>query len=158
MISTANYVARKFGVRSAMPGFIAKKLCPSLVFIEPNFEKYSQISGLMKAVIGEYDPCFSSHSSDEVYFDLTEAAGRLVLFSKQPSKEISSMPVQSNFDLVQQNIAAKVDEDFENHPLPQALLEKIPLRLLRIAACAVLGKIRRRVFSATGGLTCSAGE
>jgi DNA polymerase kappa len=32
MCSTANYVARKFGVRSAMPGFIAKQLCPELIF------------------------------------------------------------------------------------------------------------------------------
>ena len=40
MISTTNYVARKYGVRSAMPGFIGKKLCPSLVFVAHNFEKY----------------------------------------------------------------------------------------------------------------------
>jgi DNA polymerase kappa len=44
MISTANYEARKFGVRSAMPGFIARKLCPSLVFIPCNFEKYKEVS------------------------------------------------------------------------------------------------------------------
>jgi DNA polymerase kappa len=44
MICTANYIARAFGVRSAMPGFIAKKLCPSLIFIEPNFDKYSAVS------------------------------------------------------------------------------------------------------------------
>jgi len=37
MISTANYVARKFGVRSAMPGFIAKRLCPDLIFLPHDF-------------------------------------------------------------------------------------------------------------------------
>jgi DNA polymerase kappa len=37
MISTANYVARKFGVRSAMPGFIAQKLCPNLILIPNHF-------------------------------------------------------------------------------------------------------------------------
>jgi len=37
MLSTANYVARKYGVRSAMPGFIAKKLCPELIIIKSNF-------------------------------------------------------------------------------------------------------------------------
>lgn len=37
MISTANYIARKYGVRSAMPGFIARKLCPNLVFKDHNF-------------------------------------------------------------------------------------------------------------------------
>ena len=40
MISTANYIARKYGVRSAMPGFIAKKLCPQLIFLPHNFKKY----------------------------------------------------------------------------------------------------------------------
>lgn len=37
MISTANYIARRFGVRSAMPGFIAKKLCPDLIFVKHEF-------------------------------------------------------------------------------------------------------------------------
>jgi DNA polymerase kappa len=41
MICTANYEARKFGVRAAMPGFIAKKLCPHLMFVKPNFAKYT---------------------------------------------------------------------------------------------------------------------
>jgi DNA polymerase kappa len=44
MISTANYVARKFGVRSGMPGFIAKKLCPELILLPHNFEKYEKAS------------------------------------------------------------------------------------------------------------------
>ena len=44
MISTANYVARKFGVRSAMPGFIALKLCPELVFVDHHFDKYQEAS------------------------------------------------------------------------------------------------------------------
>jgi hypothetical protein len=40
MVSTSNYIARKFGVRSAMPGFLAKKLCPQLIFVPCNFIKY----------------------------------------------------------------------------------------------------------------------
>ena len=44
MISTANYIARKFGVRSAMPGFIAKKLCPNLIFVDHSFSKYKEAS------------------------------------------------------------------------------------------------------------------
>ena len=39
MLSTSNYAARKFGVRAAMPGFIAKKLCPNLVIVPSNMEK-----------------------------------------------------------------------------------------------------------------------
>ncbi|CAE1249588.1 POLK [Acanthosepion pharaonis] len=44
MLSTSNYVARRFGVRAAMPGFIAKKLCPQLVIIPPDFKKYTSVS------------------------------------------------------------------------------------------------------------------
>lgn len=51
MISTANYIARTFGVRSAMPGFIAKKLCPNLVFVDCNFQKYKEVSKIFKSIL-----------------------------------------------------------------------------------------------------------
>jgi DNA polymerase kappa len=76
MIGTSNYVARKYGVRAAMPGFIAKKLCPNLVFVKTNFSKYEIVSNQMKSIIREYDPNMSSYSLDEVYFDLLGAARR----------------------------------------------------------------------------------
>ena len=43
MISTANYVARKFGVRSAMPGFIAKKLCPELILLPCDYVIFNKL-------------------------------------------------------------------------------------------------------------------
>lgn len=42
--STSNYLARRFGVRAAMPGFIAKKLCPNLIIVPLNFDKYREVS------------------------------------------------------------------------------------------------------------------
>jgi DNA polymerase kappa len=44
MIMTTNYKAREFGVRSGIPGFIGKRLCPKLVFMKPDFAKYKQAS------------------------------------------------------------------------------------------------------------------
>jgi DNA polymerase kappa len=44
MIQTANYIARKYGVRSAMPGYIGKSMCPQLVFIKSDKDKYKKIS------------------------------------------------------------------------------------------------------------------
>ena len=72
MISTANYIARKFGVRSAMPGFIGKKLCPELIFIPCNFQKYKDTSKIFKAILGEYDPEYESMGLDEANLDVTE--------------------------------------------------------------------------------------
>ncbi|KAL8205145.1 hypothetical protein R6Q57_008696 [Mikania cordata] len=72
MISTANYEARKFGVRAAMPGFIACKLCPELIFVPTDFKKYTYYSDLTrKAVFQEYDPNFMAASLDEAYLDIT---------------------------------------------------------------------------------------
>lgn len=56
MIMTTNYVARKFGVRSGIPGFIGKKLCPEMIFIEPNYPKYRLASEEFKSVLRRYDP------------------------------------------------------------------------------------------------------
>ena len=53
---TSNYLARKFGVRAAMPGFIGKKLCPELVIIPTNFEKYTAVSKQVRQVLADYDP------------------------------------------------------------------------------------------------------
>jgi nucleotidyltransferase/DNA polymerase involved in DNA repair len=71
MICTANYVARKFGVRSAMPGFIGKRLCPELILIPLNFEKYSKTADKFKEVIDQYDPNPESAGLDEANLDIT---------------------------------------------------------------------------------------
>ena len=72
MISTANYEARKYGVRSAMPGFIAKKLCPHLVFVEPNMPKYAAVAQVFREIVEQYDPAFESLGLDEAHLDITE--------------------------------------------------------------------------------------
>jgi DNA polymerase kappa len=55
MIMTTNYVARKFGVRSGVPSFIGKKLCPDIIFIKPDFPKYRRASAEFKSVLRSYD-------------------------------------------------------------------------------------------------------
>lgn len=72
MLSTSNYHARKYGVRAAMPGFIAKKLCPGLVIVPPNFDKYRAVSEEIREIFAEYDPNFQPVSLDEAYLDFTE--------------------------------------------------------------------------------------
>lgn len=66
MLCTSNYLARQYGVRSAMPGFIARKLCPELVMIPLHFPKYREASRKVRAVFQKYDPNFVPMSLDEV--------------------------------------------------------------------------------------------
>ncbi|XP_062873695.1 DNA polymerase kappa [Trichomycterus rosablanca] len=72
MLSTSNYQARRYGVRAAMPGFIAKKLCLNLVIVPLNFDKYRAVSEQVREIFADYDPHFLPMSLDEAYLDITE--------------------------------------------------------------------------------------
>ncbi|XP_007941547.1 DNA polymerase kappa [Orycteropus afer afer] len=72
MLSTSNYHARRFGVRAAMPGFIAKRLCPQLIIVPPNFDKYRAVSKEVKEILADYDPNFMAMSLDEAYLNITK--------------------------------------------------------------------------------------
>ncbi|NXX83135.1 POLK polymerase, partial [Urocolius indicus] len=72
MLSTSNYHARRYGVRAAMPGFIAKKLCPHLTIVPLNFEKYGKVSKEVREILAEYDPNFMPMGLDEAYLNITE--------------------------------------------------------------------------------------
>lgn len=72
VLTTCNYVARQFGCRSGMAGFVAKKLCPQLIMIKPNFDKYTAKAREVRTVLAEYDPRFESASIDEAYLNITE--------------------------------------------------------------------------------------
>lgn len=72
VIVTCNYEARKYGVRSAMAGFVARKLCPQLICLPINFEKYTAKAREVRAILAEYDPRYESASMDEAYMNLTD--------------------------------------------------------------------------------------
>ena len=55
-----------------MPGFIGKKLCPDLIIMPLNFDKYTAVSKQVKSLLAEYDPNFCPMSLDEAYLDITE--------------------------------------------------------------------------------------
>ncbi|KAF7877317.1 hypothetical protein EAF04_001000 [Stromatinia cepivora] len=72
VVTTCNYHARRFGVRSAMAGFIAKKLCPQLIQVPLNFDKYTAKAQEVREILVDYDPRFESASIDEAYLNITE--------------------------------------------------------------------------------------
>ncbi|KZS38200.1 hypothetical protein AWE51_19375 [Aquimarina aggregata] len=72
VVSAASYEARKFGVRSAMPGFTARKLCPDLIFVRPRFDRYQEISSQVRKIFFQYTDLVEPLSLDEAYLDVTE--------------------------------------------------------------------------------------
>ncbi len=71
VISAASYEARKFGVKSAMSGNLAIKLCPQLIFVRPNFERYTEISKKIRKIFLDYTDLVEPLSLDEAYLDVT---------------------------------------------------------------------------------------
>lgn len=72
VVSAASYEARKFGVRSAMSGIQAKKLCPDLIFVRPRFDRYNEISKKIRKIFHDYTDLVEPLSLDEAYLDVTQ--------------------------------------------------------------------------------------
>jgi DNA polymerase-4 len=88
VVSTACYIARKYGVRSAMPMFQARKLCPQAVIVKPRHAHYSavarQIRGLMEALTPLVEPL----SLDEAYLDLS---GTMRIHHRSPARTMAKL-------------------------------------------------------------------
>ena len=72
VIAAASYPARVFGLHSAMSVSQAKKRCPHLVVIEPNFQKYREVSAEIHTIFQQYTNLIEPISLDEAYLDVTE--------------------------------------------------------------------------------------
>lgn len=72
VVSAASYEARKFGVRSALSGVLAKKYCPDLIFVRPRFDRYKEISNKIRKIFLDYTDLVEPLSLDEAYLDVTE--------------------------------------------------------------------------------------
>jgi len=71
VITSCSYEARKFGVHSAMPTRLAKRLCPELLIIRGDMDNYSRFSNLVTEIIRTEVPVFEKSSIDEFYIDMT---------------------------------------------------------------------------------------
>lgn len=71
VVAAASYEARVFGVRSAMPGGKARRLCPDLVFVKPRFDAYRAVSQQIHAIFHRFTDIIQPLSLDEAYLDVT---------------------------------------------------------------------------------------
>lgn len=71
VVAAASYEARKFGVRSAMPGGRARRLCPDLIFVSSRFEAYREASDQIRAIFERFTDIIQPLSLDEAYLDVT---------------------------------------------------------------------------------------
>ena len=71
VVATCSYEARAFGVRSAMPGARARRLCPDLLFVKPRFDVYRAVSAQVRDIFSRFTDIIQPLSLDEAYLDVT---------------------------------------------------------------------------------------
>src|SRR5271155_4410901 len=71
VVTSASYEARKFGVRSAMPGYEARRLCPDGIFVPGRMDRYVEVSRVVRRVFESFSPAVEPLSLDEAFIDLT---------------------------------------------------------------------------------------
>lgn len=118
VVSTCCYIARTFGVRSAMPMFQALKLCPEAVVVRPNMEKYVQVGRQVREMMLALTPLVEPLSIDEAFLDLTgterlhhaSPARTLLLFANRVEKEVG---ITVSIGLSANKFLAKTASDLE---------------------------------------------
>lgn len=140
VVAAASYEARKFGVRSAISGYQAKKSCPDLIFVRPRFERYREISEKIRQIFFDYTDLVEPLSLDEAYLDVTinkKGNPSATLIAQEIRKRIlEEVGLTASAGISINKFIAKVASDF-NKPNGQktvnpdevlTFLEELPIR------------------------------
>ena len=140
VVAAASYEARKFGVRSAISGVMAKKNCPELIFVRPRFDRYKEISSKIQKIFYEYTDLVEPLSLDEAYLDVTHnKKGNLsaTLLAQEIRQRIfDEVGLTASAGISVNKFVAKIASDF-NKPNGQktvrpdevlSFLEELPIR------------------------------
>jgi DNA polymerase-4 len=140
VVSAASYEARKFGVRSAISGVLAKKYCPEIIFVRPRFDRYKEISKKVQAIFYDYTDLVEPLSLDEAYLDVTQnkkGNPSATLIAKEIRERIfNEVGLTASAGISVNKFVAKIASDF-NKPNGQktvnpdevlGFLEALPIR------------------------------
>lgn len=136
VVSTCCYIARTFGVRSAMPMFKARKLCPDAVIIRGDMEKYVRVSRQIRSHMNDLTPAVQAISIDEAFLDLT---GTERLHKASPAETLARFA-----RIVEQDIGITISVGLSHNKF----LAKIASDLDKPRGFAVIGKAETLEFLA----------
>lgn len=137
VVSTCCYIARTFGVRSAMPMFQATKLCPDAVILSPRMDKYAAISKQVREIFNNLTPAVEPISVDEAFLDL---GGTDKLHGMVPSKLLAKTANQIAHEI---GITVSVGLSYNK------FLAKLASDLNKPSGFSIIGKEEAKTFLAT---------
>ncbi|GEA51168.1 DNA polymerase IV [Vibrio inusitatus NBRC 102082] len=142
VLSTCNYEAREFGVKSAMPTARALKLCPNLTVIPGNMEKYKLVSKQIQAIFSRYTDVIEPLSLDEAYLDVSDSnlfKGSATLIAEDIRKAIESeLQLTASAGVAPIKFVAKVASDINK---PNGICVITPEQIESFVEELDLGKI-----------------
>jgi DNA polymerase IV len=161
VLCTCNYLAREYGVRSAMATGYAQKLCPNLVLVPVNMAKYKAVSEKIHAVFHEYTDLIQPLSLDEAYLDVTDTPqcrGSATLIAEEIRKKIyETTGLTASAGVAPNKFLAKIASDL-NKPNGQYVVTPdaidqfmIPLPVEKIFG---VGKVAFKRLTELGITTC----
>lgn len=161
VISTANYPARKFGVRSAMPTAMALKLCPHLTLLPGRFEAYREASNQIREIFSRYTALIEPLSLDEAYLDVTDSPhchGSATLMAEEIRQTIfRETKLTASAGVAPVKFLAKIASDL-NKPDGQYVIAPadVPgfLRSLPLGKIPGVGKVSAAKLETLGLRTC----
>ncbi len=161
VVATCNYVARDYGVHSAMPTSQALRRCPQLILVPPSFGKYRRISRQIRAIFLRYTPLVEPLSLDEAYLDVTDcpyhdnSATRIAAAIRAEVKAETQLTISAG--IAPNKFLAKVASDWQK---PDGLFTISPdqiddfVRELPVKRIFGVGPVTQQKMQAKGWETC----
>ncbi|KAG8213936.1 IMS-domain-containing protein [Butyriboletus roseoflavus] len=164
VLCTASYEARKYGVRSGMAEFVARKLCPELIVVKLNFERYSEMSKRCMRIFRTYDPNMSVAGCDEGYLNITQYCADHQIDAETCVQEMrtavhSETKLTVSAGVAPNKMLAKISSD-KNKPNGQFLLPfdrdsiKTFMHDLSIRKVPGVGRVHERLLDAIDIKSC----
>jgi DNA polymerase IV len=134
VVSTCCYMARIYGVKSAMPMFLALKACPQAIVIRPNMAKYAGVAREVRALMRELTPLVEPLSLDEAYLDLS---GTERLHGTSPARTMAKLALRIQKEI---GITASIGLSYNK------FLAKLASDLDKPRGFAVIGRAEAKTF------------
>jgi len=162
VVATCNYIARQFGVRSAMPSSKALRLCPNIVFVKPRFEAYREASARMHEIFRRFTPIIEPLSLDEAYLDVSKTKqlkGSATLIAQAIQAAITKeLNLSVSAGVAPNKFLAKIASDW-NKPAGLFVIEPSNIdsfvKTLPVSKINGVGKVTEKKLQALGIHTCA---
>lgn len=159
VLTTANYEARKYGCRSAMPVFKALELCPHLTLVPVRFDLYRAESSRIRAIFGRFTEVIEPLSLDEAYLDVSHLESSGAAIAREIRAQIrEERGITASAGIAKNKLVAKIASDWNK---PDGQYEVTPenfdafMAALPVGRLWGVGKKMRSKLASLGVETCA---